>query len=316
MMVQGDILGVMAALLHDDAAFSLTHFSIHWSTVIGIAALAGLYHWRARVGPTAPPPSSDAPGATPAATDTPTAHAPSAAQRLAFAAGLAVLFLSLNGPLHDLSDGYLFSAHMTQHMLLAMAVTPLLIAGTPGWMLRPALRIRAVAAAARWVTHPPHAFAIFSVTLIAWHLPVLYNTAMAHHGVHIVQHLCFLVASTLLWWPLMSSMPELPRLSHPKQMLYALLMMVPMTAVSIFVTYADTVLYTAYAAAPRVTGLSPLQDQRLGGLIMWIPGSFIVVGVVTVIFFHWAGAEERRDAAERDATEQAAAHGATASGNR
>ncbi len=274
-----DGMRVLSILLHEDAGLNLAHFSVHGSTVVGIAALVALYVWRARVEP----------------------HTPSLGQRVAFASGLAILFLSLNGPLHDLSDDALFSAHMAQHMLLAMVVTPLLIAGTPGWMLRPALRSRAVAAAARWVTHPVHAFVIFSVTLIAWHLPVLYNTAMAHHPIHIVQHLCFLVASTLLWWPLMSTMPELPRLSHPKQMLYALAMMAPMTAVSIFVTYADVVLYPAYAAAPRVTSLSALQDQRLGGLIMWIPGSLIVVTVVTVIFFRWAGAAERADAAERGA---------------
>jgi len=59
------------------------------------------------------------------------------------------------------------------------------------------------------------------------------------------------------------------------------------------ITYADTLLYPAYAAAPRVWGLSPLQDQRLGGLIMWIPGGFIFVGVLSVVFFKWAAAAER-----------------------
>ncbi|MGH7626210.1 MAG: cytochrome c oxidase assembly protein, partial [Gemmatimonadaceae bacterium] len=241
------------ALLHPAAGFSWTTINVHWSTVIGSAVLAGLYAWRARAGARS-------------------GEHPSAGQKLAFAAGLATLLLTLNGPIHDLSDDYLFSMHMVQHLLLTMLVTPLLIAGTPGWMLRPALRSRAVAAVARYITTGPAAFTIFSLTIVVWHLPPLYNYALAHHPVHIVQHLCFLVASTIMWWPIMSTMPELPRLSYPKQMLYLFVLTLPMTLVAIIITYADTLLYPFYASAPRVMDLSPLQDQRLGGLIMWIPG--------------------------------------------
>jgi putative membrane protein len=264
-------------LLHPTAEFSWTDFSVHPSTVVGIAALGALYAWRAR--------SERRAGGVPALR-------PSPGQKLAFASGLAVLFLTLNGPIHDLSDSYLFSAHMVQHLLLTMLVTPLLIAGTPGWMLRPALRYRAVAAVARRITTGPAAFAIFNLTLVVWHLPSLYNAALLHHPVHIVQHLCFLVASTLMWWPLMSPLPELPRLSYPQQMLYAFLMTLPMTVVSIFITYAGTLLYPFYAGVPRLWGLSPRDDQLLGGLIMWIPGGLIFLGVLTVVFFRWAASGE------------------------
>jgi putative membrane protein len=202
-------------------------------------------------------------------------------------AGLAVLFFSLNGPLHDLSDDYLFSAHMVQHLVLTMLVPPLLIAGIPGWMLRPALRIPGVFAVARRISTGPAAFGIFSVAIVGWHLPPLYNMAMVHHPVHIVEHLCFLVAATIMWWPIMSSLPELPRLAYPLQLLYVFLLMLPMTAVSIFITYADTVLYPFYATVPRIWGITALQDQRIGGLIMWIPGGFIFIAVLSVIFFKW-----------------------------
>lgn len=258
------------ALLHPAGGFSWTTISVHWSTVIGSAVLAGLYAWRARAGARI-------------------GEHPTAGQRLAFAAGLATLLLTLNGPIHDLSDDYLFSMHMVQHLLLTMLVTPLLIAGTPGWMLRPALRSRAVAALARYITTGPAAFTIFSLTIVVWHLPPLYNYALAHHPVHIVQHLCFLVASTIMWWPIMSTMPELPRLSYPRQMLYLFILTFPMTLVAVIITYADTLLYPFYASAPRVMDLSPLQDQRLGGLIMWIPGGLIFVGVLSVVFFKWVG---------------------------
>lgn len=246
-------------------------FSVHPSTVIGIGALAALYAWRARKGP---------------------AGGPTIGQKLLFASGLAVLFLSLNGPLHDLSDGYLFTAHMVQHLVLTLLVPPLLIAGTPGWMLLPALRVSWVEAVARRVTRPLAAFAIFSVTMIAWHLPPLYNLAMAVHPVHIVEHLCFLVTATIMWWPIMSPMPELPRLPYGPQMLYVIGLALPMSVLAIVLTYADTVLYPAYAAAPRIWGITPLEDQRYGGLLMWLPGGLIFFAVASVRFFQWAGEEE------------------------
>ena len=108
-------------------------FSIHPSTVIGIAALAALYVWRARKGP---------------------AGGPTTGQRAAFVSGLAVLFFTLNGPFHDLSDGYLFTVHMAQHLVLTMLVPPLLLAGTPDWMLRPAVQVPWVFALAKRVTPP------------------------------------------------------------------------------------------------------------------------------------------------------------------
>src|SRR4051812_18437134 len=120
------------------------------------------------------------------------------------------MFLSLNRWVHDLSDSYLFNAHMVQHLVLAMAVAPLFVMGTPGWMLRPALAARPIAAIARRLTTPLAAFAIFNVVLVGWHLPPLYNAAMAHHGLHIVQHLVLLAASVILWWPVLSPLPELP----------------------------------------------------------------------------------------------------------
>ena len=119
-------------MLHPLSDTSITGFSVHPSTVAGIAGLAGLYAWRVRR----------------------EGRSPSGIQASAFAVALVSMFLSLNGPLHDLSDYYLFSAHMVQHLTLTFIVPLLLVVGTPGWMLRPALRFPAVNAAARWLTRP------------------------------------------------------------------------------------------------------------------------------------------------------------------
>jgi putative membrane protein len=256
--------------LHPNVDLSQAGFTVHWSTVAGLVALWLLYQWRAAAHRRRDP-----------------AQRPSVAQQASFATGLVAMFLALNGPLHDISDYYLFTGHMVQHLALTIVTPPLLLLGTPGWMLRPALASPAIAAVARTITTPRAAFAIFNLILAAWHLPPLYNAAMFFHEVHIVQHLMFLAGAVIVWWPMLSPLPELPRLSYPGQMLYSFLMTLPMTVISIFIVYADHVLYPAYASAPRLWGLSPLEDQRLGGLIMWIPGGLFFYLLTSVIFFRW-----------------------------
>jgi len=275
-------------LLHPDAPLDLGRFSIHWSTVAGIVGLGAAYYWQRSAGKALEQrwTSADEPLALP--------QRLSSASPAPFYVGLALLFLSLNGPLHDLSDTYLFSAHMVQHLLLTMVVVPLLILGTPGWMLRPALRSPSFARIARAITRPAIGYALFNVAMVAWHLPPLYNLAMAHHGVHVVQHLFFLVTATLVWWPLLSPLPELPPLSHAMRLLYIVLLMIPMNVIGLMITYADEVLYPAYEIAPRIVALSPHEDQLVGGLIMWIPGTFILIGVATVMFFRWSKLEEAK----------------------
>jgi putative membrane protein len=253
------------ALLHPIANLSWWRWSIHPSTAVGIAALGALYLWAARL----------------------LRQEPTLKQKLYFFAGLFVMFASLNGPIHDLSDYYLFSAHMVQHLLLTLAMPPLLLAGVPGWMLRPLLARQRVASIARFFTRAPIAFVIFNVVMAAWHLPPLYNAAMANHNIHILEHLMFMAAAVLMWWPLLSQLPELPRLAYPGQMLYSFLMSIPMSIVAVYIALSDHVLYPAYAAAPRVLPISPLEDQLLGALIMWIPGGIIFMIIMTVVFFKW-----------------------------
>jgi putative membrane protein len=256
---------LVLALLHPIVDLSWSRWSIHPSTVIGIAALGALYLWAAK-------------------------HFhrdPTSGQKLYFLSGLLLMFVTLNGPLHDLSDDYLFSAHMVQHLLLTLAIPPLLLAGVPGWMIRGPLSYKFVRPAARFFTRATIAFTTFNLVIAGWHLPPLYNAAMAHHSIHIFEHLTFMAAAVLMWWPLMSQLPELPRLAYPGQMLYSFLMSIPMSITAVYIAMSDHVLYPAYAAAPRVLPLSPIEDQLLGALIMWIPGGLIFVVIMTVVFFKW-----------------------------
>jgi len=262
------------ALLHPLNELSLRSWTIHPSTVIGLAAIGGLYLWRARQ-------EGGGDGGR-----------LGFGRRIGFFFALFIIFVSLNGPIHDLSDSYLFSAHMVQHLLLTLAMPPLLIGGVPGWMLRPVLRNRAVAAVARRITRPVTCFVIFNVVIAFWHLPMFYNAALADHNIHILEHLMFMGAAVLMWWPLMSQLPELPRLAYPGQMLYCFLMSIGMSITAVYITMADRVLYPAYSTAPRIWGLSPMDDQMLGGLIMWVPGGLIFTLIMSVIFFRWASSGE------------------------
>ena len=278
-------------LLHAGARIALTSFTVHPSTVIGLASLGALYHWRASHRHPERPKGVEGPAP---------GGSPTTAQRATFFGALLLIFLSLNGWLHDLSDSYLFSAHMIQHLLLTLVAPPLLIMGTPGWMLRPALEWPVVGQVARWVTTAPRCFMVFNVVLAVWHLPPVYGLAMAYHNIHIVQHLCFMVAATLMWWPILSPLPELPRISYPAQMLYLFLMSIPMSLIAICIGYADHVLYPAYSSAPRIWGITPLQDQLIGALIMWVPGGLFFFVIISVVFFRWqqAGGEDSRESAQ------------------
>jgi putative membrane protein len=215
---------------------------------------------------------------------------PAPAWRVAcFFGALALLLIALNGPIHDLSDYYLFSIHMAQHLLLTLLFPPLLILGLPGWLVEPLIRPHAVLRVARIVTHPVVAAAIFTVTIALWHLSTYYELMMRDHDVHIVTHLMFMATATLMWWPVMSPVPELlPRLGYGLGMLYLFLVGIPMQIVAALITLSGTVLYPWYSVAPRTWGLSPLDDQQLGGLLMWVPGNLYMFLVIGLLFLLWS----------------------------
>jgi putative membrane protein len=169
------------ALLHPIANLSWWRWSIHPSTVIGIAALGALYIWASRKLRQSP-------------TDT---------QKIFFVSGLLLMFATLNGPIHDLSDDYLFSAHMVQHLVLTLAVPPLLLVSAPAWMVDALLRPRPLASATRLLTRPVPALALYTAALVGWHLPAPYNLALVVHGWHIVEHLTLMAAATIAWWPVL-----------------------------------------------------------------------------------------------------------------
>ena len=203
----------------------------------------------------------------------------------AYLLSLFTVFFSLQGPLHELSDVYLFSGHMVQHLLITLIFPPLFIRGIPAWMWKPLVSVGWVAAVGRFLTKPLIAGAIGTVGLYFWHVPAAYEWAMRDHDVHIAEHISFMVTAVIMWWPAYSRIPEIPRLTPGVLMVYLFLCTIPMKGLGAIITVSDYILYPFYSVQPRMFGMDPMFDQRLGGLIMWIPGGLVFWVTIGVIFF-------------------------------
>lgn len=219
----------------------------------------------------------------------------SAAQVGSFTFAMLLMLVALQGPLHELSDYFLFSAHMVQHLLIMLVMPPFLLYGTPDWMIRPVLKIPGVRPIAQVLTRPVAVFLLVNAIFGIWHFPEPYDLMMRDHTVHKAMHVMIMATGMLLWWPVMSPLPELPKIPGPLQMLYLFVLGVPMMVVAVIIAFSDTHFYTWYAAAPRIFPLSEIEDQRLGALIMWVPGALVMWLGITFAYFRWSRAEVRED---------------------
>jgi putative membrane protein len=210
-----------------------------------------------------------------------------------FSIGVAVLWIGAEWPIHDLAERYLYGIHMVQHILFSLVAPPLLIAGMPVWMLRKILAPRPVAAVARVLTRPIVALVIFNGILLLTHWPAVVDLSVRSELFHFGAHTLLVGSALLMWWPVMSPLPELPALPAPAQMLYLFIQSLAPTIPASFLTFGTKPLYPIYATFPRIWGISALTDQLIAGLIMKIVGSAILWGVITTIFFRWHAREER-----------------------
>jgi len=180
-----------------------------------------------------------------------------------------------------------------QHMLFTFVAPPLLIAGTPDWMLRAVLRPRGVFALARVVTRPLVALIVFNGVLLFTHWPAVVEASVGSELLHFALHVTIVASGLVMWWPVMSPLPELPALTPPGQMLYLFLQSLAPTIPASFLTFGREPLYEVYATFPRIWGLDPLNDQLIAGLTMKIGGGLILWGVIATIFFRWFAQEQR-----------------------
>jgi cytochrome c oxidase assembly factor CtaG len=198
-----------------------------------------------------------------------------------FGSGVLVLTLALVSPLDTLGDTYLFSVHMAQHLLLILVVPPMLLLGVPPPTWARLLRWGPARRAERRLARPPQSWVLGMVTLWLWHAPVLYDLAVAKEGIHVVQHLSFLVTATIFWWPVLTPLAR-RRLALPSAMAYLISAAFASSILGVIITFAATGLYPAYQhpidsrhILPLIRGqwgISYALDQQLGGMLMWATG--------------------------------------------
>lgn len=203
-----------------------------------------------------------------------------------FLLAMAILWLAIGSPLDAFADAML-SAHMIEHLLLMSVVPPLillsnptvpLLRGLPRWSLKylisPLIRIRRLRNFSHWLTRLRVAWLIMNLIFLGWHVPAAYDFALEHEGWHIVEHMCFLFASILFWWPIIRPWPS-RRAYTWGLILYLLLADVVNTALSAFLAFCTRPMYPYYLTEPNPFQLSPLSDQVIGAVIMWVFGSLV-----------------------------------------
>jgi len=216
-------------------------------------------------------------------------------QAVLYVSGVAVLYLGAGSPIHDISEQYLLSAHMVQHLLFTLVAPPLILLGTPGWMLRPLIQQEHVRRVAYAITRPLPALIIFNATILLTHLPSVVDLALNVHWFHFVVHALLVATALLMWFPVLSPLPELPRIGPFAQLIYLFVQQLVPGVIGSFLVFAENTVYEFYASAPeRLWGLSPVDDQRVAAVVMKLAGGTLLWAVMAVIFFRWFGEEDRQ----------------------
>ena len=213
-------------------------------------------------------------------------------QKVSFLLGVIALLIAEDWPLHELAEDYWFSAHMVQHLMFAFVIPPLLLLGTPTWLLRGLLGTGARFKAFRVMTRPLIALVLFNGAVVAMHWPLVVDLQSNSAVFHLAFHSFLLGAALVMWSVVVSPLPELNRLSEPAKMLYLFLQSVVPTVPASFLTFADRPLYSFYESAPRLWGLSAGTDQMMAGLLMKLGGGLLLWSVIAVMFFRWSAKED------------------------
>jgi cytochrome c oxidase assembly factor CtaG len=264
------------------------HPHIQWlsdpAVLAPLALLAGIYVWRFRQA------RREAGG-----------RGAGALQAAAFAGAMVTLLTALVSPIDGLGEDYLFSAHMVQHVLLGDVAPLLLLLALSRVIMRPATRrLMRVERALGPFASPITGIALWLGIVYLWHVPVLYDAATEHPGVHLLQHLSFFAAGIALWWPLIQPVPMRRRLTGLQPLGYIGAAKAGLAALGIYLAWSTSALYPYYEHTPRIWSLSPVEDQNVGGVIMMVEQSLTLVIVMVALFIAMlARSEEEQRRRER-----------------
>src|SRR5437763_1010579 len=224
------------------------------------------------------------------------ARGPGARQLAAFVGAIVVLLVALVSPLDGLGEDYLFSAHMVQHLLLGDIAPLLMLLSVSRVMLRPLTRrLQTIERALGPLAHPAAALLLWLGLVYFWHVPALYDAALRHSAVHALQHVPFFTAGVLVWWPLIQPVPMRRRLTGVQPLMYIFGAKVGLAVLGIYLAWSTGLAYDYYAHVPRVWGLSAVEDQNVGGAIMLVEQSLVLVTVMAALLVRMLAQSEEEE---------------------
>lgn len=249
-----------------------------WLLVGGIVALG----WYAahRIGPLVVPPGQ---------------AIVTSAQKRYFAAGVVLLWVAADWPVHDIAEQYLYSMHMFQHLLIAFIVPPLLLLAMPEWLARLlVIDGGALSRVLRFLTRPLVAGVLFNALQVLTHWGAVVNLSSENGSFHYLIHLAVFFSALLMWFPVLGPLKEV-HLSEPAKLIYLFLMSIVPTVPAGWLTFAEGVVYEAYDNDTNLWGLDPTDDQQLAGAIMKVVGGFYLWGMIAIRFFRFTSGLRQAD---------------------
>jgi putative membrane protein len=221
---------------------------------------------------------------------------------LSFALAWVSLVVALDSPLHELGE-QLFWVHMTQHEILMLISAPLLVLGRPMiaflWALPPAWRetaarlgrVRTVRKGWAFISAPLAAWLASALALWIWHVPRLFDQTLRSDWIHAAQHTTFLVTGLAFWWPVVN---RAPALGYGGGVVYVFTTILHTSVLGALLTFAPRAWYSSYVMTAPAWHLSALEDQQIGGLIMWIPAGTLLLIVALVLLVKWMNESQTR----------------------
>jgi putative membrane protein len=261
------------------AAGTQYSWSLEPQVLVWLALAGGLYGWRFRA-------LHGGGGAGATASDY--------ARAAAFAAGLVVVALALMSPIDTLGDERLFSVHMAQHLLI-MDVAPILVLlGLSRPIMRPLVRrLRPLEQGLGYAAHPVTVLVAMVAVIWAWHLPALYDLALEHAWAHELEHLAFFAAGLAFWWYVIEPIPPRQRLEGMGTVAYVAGAKLLLGLLGLVLAFSPSAFYDFYEAAPRTWGLTALEDQNVGGLVMMLEQTLVLATFFAILFARMLERSER-----------------------
>jgi putative membrane protein len=274
------------------------HPHLHWFAdplvLVPLALFAGIYMWRFAQ-----------------ARQEEGGRGANALQALAFAGGMLAILIALVSPIDGLGEDYLFSAHMVQHVLLGDIAPLLILLALSRVILRPATRrLMSVERRLGPLASPATGLIAWLVLMYLWHIPALYDAAVEHPLVHLLEHVSFFAAGVALWWPLIQPIPLRRHLTGLQPVAYIGTAKAGLAALGIFLTWSTTAIYPYYEDTPRIWGLTPVEDQNVAGVIMMVEQSVTLVLVLVALFVRMLRQSEIDQLRRERLAEREAARGA------